>query len=378
MNFKNSIIAWFLLTLYSLPGLAGVKVTNLDLKLQESQGIIIASVLGNSLDLPDVRVNQNVIEIEMLNSDGFNLINKNVNGAKLSAYNLNNKAVIKAVLPYHVSQDTVQINYRNNSLEISFPRNKKTIVSNTQLSKVLHTPSLIASTQTDLSNIVEKNVVLKEELDEKYLNKLIKEDQKKTNTKESLVRIDEVSTKMSSNLNGSNQTKPQDSKEFSFSGYVFKFSIFLLFVLGLFYGIVQVMKKGFLSRGKLSFLNDSKLIEVLNTSYIAPKKSLLLVKVHKQIFLISNTDNGLNFMTEISDTSGLIKETEKLVAGDNFDEKMGLAEDQDNLNIKLKENILESTPESSQINTLKQDVVKFSDELKKKAKKLRPIENRVN
>ncbi len=166
-------------------------------------------------------------------------------------------------------------------------------------------------------------------------------------------------------------------EEFSFASYAVKFTVFLALVLGLFYGIVQLLKKGVFNRGKLGFLNNSQMIQVLSTTYIGPKRSLMVVKAHKQIFLVSSSENGVQFLSEMTDTSGLIKEGEKLVTGTNFDLNLGSAEDTTNeTSFKLKENINESTPVPEKgIQSLSaKDIVKFSDELKKKAKKLKPIE----
>ena len=149
-------------------------------------------------------------------------------------------------------------------------------------------------------------------------------------------------------------------------------------VLGLFYGMVRLLKKGVFSRGKLGFLNNSQMIQVLSTTYVAPKKSLMVVKAHNQIFLVSNSENGLQFLSEMTDTTGLIKEGEKFVTGSNFDLKLGTAETMTtDSSFKIKENINESAPEpeAKGIAALTgKDIIKFSDELKKKAKKLKPIE----
>jgi flagellar biogenesis protein FliO len=215
-------------------------------------------------------------------------------------------------------------------------------------------------------------------LNEGYLNNLIEENQKKPHNVPSM-KEDTVSHRMSSPQKVKTEvTKKADEKEFSFASYVFKFVFFLGVVLGLFYGIVQLMKKGVLTKGKLSFLNNSKLIEVLNTTYVSPKRSLLLVKVHNQVFLVSNSENGLNYMTELADTTSLIKETEKTITGSNFDDSYVNFESSSDLQVKMKEDIYSSTEEVKPVETIKKDVVKFSEQLKKKAKSLKPIENRVN
>jgi flagellar biogenesis protein FliO len=120
------------------------------------------------------------------------------------------------------------------------------------------------------------------------------------------------------------------------------------------------------------------MIQVLSTTYVAPKRSLMIVKAHKQIFLVANSETGLQFLSEMTDTNGLIKEGEKVVTGSNFDMNLGDAEISTSESaFKLKENINESAimPEEKGIAALTaKDIVKFSDELKKKAKKLKPIE----
>jgi flagellar biogenesis protein FliO len=150
-------------------------------------------------------------------------------------------------------------------------------------------------------------------------------------------------------------------------------------VLGLFYGIVALLKKGVFNRGKLGFMGNGQLIEVLSTTYVSPKKCLMIVRAHKQLFLVANSENGIQFLSEMKDTTGLIKEGEKLVVGSNFDTNLSSLEQNDEAPaFKLKENIEESTPveEETRLSRIAKatDVVKFSDELKKKAKKLKPIE----
>ena len=103
-----------------------------------------------------------------------------------------------------------------------------------------------------------------------------------------------------------------------------------------------------------------------------------LIEVKVPLLTIKNNQ----FLSEITDTSGIIKETEKFITGNNFDTKFdeSAADDYIDAKIKLKENIMESTPIKENTNALSKvseatkDIVKFSDELKKKARKLKPLE----
>src|SRR5690606_25564288 len=98
---------------------------------------------------------------------------------------------------------------------------------------------------------------------------------------------------------------------------------------------------------------------------------------HNQVFLVSNTDSGIHPISEINDVAGLFKEGEKKIAGNNFDDSLGLANDNtaSESKIKLKENIMESNRQSSLTDYLEvKDKVKFSDQIKKKVKNLKPLQ----
>lgn len=358
------ILTGFFLTLFSIQIFAGVKVTGIDLKLSSDKGTVITTFSGGFTELPDLKILDNIIELQIEDADQFELINKKTHGVNLFASKVNSKANIRAILPYRVSSDEIQTKFLKNQIEITFPRNKPS----QKVEKVL----------TEIQPEVSLKKVDTSHLNESYLNNLMEEKSIQEN-KKILPTTDKVSTKMSSSTEV-NPPVPNKKKEeeFSFVSYVFKFGFFLTLVLGIFYGLVQIMKKGVLSKGKLSFLTNSKLVEVLNTTYISPKRSLVLVKVHNQVFLVSNAENGLNFMTEIRDTTSLIKETEKTITGSNFDESYIKFEQNEDQRVNLKEDIYTSTQEVTTAEILKKDVVKFSEELKKKAKKLKPIENRVN
>ncbi len=394
---KMFAISLLALSLTSV-ALAGVKVTSVDLTTSGTNGFVNIVLDGRSNDLPDIKVYGKVIEITLANSDGFNAIFKNVRGAQLSANSLNGKAVIKAVLPYDVSADSVEVGFRNSNIEVIFPRGKATAnktayegpgVSPKEIVKPVPAPAL-KTPNTKIENTVSKDL-----LNEDYLNKLMKEENApKANFAAAaattpVMKADEVNVKQAAiakietKIPTSNKNVPMataSTDKFSFAGYAVKFMVFLAVVLGLFYGLVQLLKKGVFNRGKLGFLNNTKMIEVLSTTYIAPKRSLMIVKAHKQIFLVANSETGFTFLSEMTDTSGLMKEGEKHVTGTNFDLNLGTADltEESEMMIKLKENIMESTPfkEESGLSKLAvaKDIVKFSDELKKKAKKLKPIE----
>lgn len=380
----NRMFALFLLNLtVSGAALAGVKVTSLDLSTKGNSGLVNIVLNGRTNDLPDIKVSGRIIEVTLVNADAFMAINKNVKGAHLSANSQNGKAIVKLIMPYEIAENAVEVGFKNSNIEVIFPRGKvvpekkliltELSVPSKEIKKVLQTESK----------------VLKEGLDEDYLNKLMTDETSAKAAVAAEAKADEISLKQAATTQVATPVPVKavavpkaatSSDNFSFAGYAAKFTFFLALILGLFYGLVQLLKKGVFTKGKLSFLNNTKMIEVLSTTYIAPKRSLMIVKAHKQIFLVANSESGFTFLSEMTDTSGLMKEGEKQVLGTNFDTNLSSEEDKEEMEmlVKLKENILESTPHKevsglSKIAVAK-DIVKFSDELKKKAKKLKPIE----
>lgn len=369
-----------LATTVAFSATAGVKVTSLDLKTEGENGSVGIALQGRSSELPDLKVYGNTIEISLSGAEPFAAIAKEVRGSRLTANVLNGKAVVKAVLPYPVDKDGVSVSWKNSNLEVLFPRGKAPVAAVTKPAPVAKATPAPAATPAKVAAPAptpapKPSTVKKDSLNEDYLNKLMGENEQtkgKTAAKDEFAK-DEVSSKLAAPV--ATQVKKE---EFSFAGYAAKFTGFLAVVLGLFYGIVQLLKKGVFNRGKLGFLNNHQMIEVLSTTYVSPKKSLMIVKAHKQLFLVANSENGIQFLAEMKDTSGIIKEGEKAVTGENFD--LNLADLVNNAEapaFKLKEDMTQSTPvpEEGLVKIAKaRDIVKFSDELKKKAKKLRPIE----
>ena len=383
--------------LLSLSAFASVKVTSLDLTTNGATGAVKVVLDGRSQELPDLRVFGNTIEITIGQATAFEAISKNVRGAVLSANALNGKAVVRATLPYSVSSDSVNLSWKANGIEVSFPRGgagavhapvpagaalptAAATVAIEKTTPVIAKPAAPAVKEAPKAAIKAPSKVSKEALNEDYLNKLMKENNAPAKKTEEAAdhHKDEIKIQQAAPTTNALPSKVTDN--FSFAGYAAKFTVFLALVLGLFYGIVQILKKGVFKKGKLGFLNNEKMIEVLSTTYIAPKKSLMIVRAHKQLFLVSSSETGLQFLSEMKDTTGIIKEGEKIITGTNFDTNLNFmvnATGDDEPAVKLKENIEISTPieEPKSITQLStKDIVKFSDELKKKAKKLRPIE----
>ncbi len=170
-------------------------------------------------------------------------------------------------------------------------------------------------------------------------------------------------------------------------GYIGKFVSLMGVMLLVLLGVLKAFKKGLANKnGKLGILTSSDALTFLKTTYIAPKKSLMMVKAHNQVFLIASSENGVHFLSEIKDVTGVIKEGEKDIAGANFDQGLETAEQRAELGVAqqiLKEDITQSKPANleggltgglKEIAAQVRESVKISDQIKNKVQKLRPLQ----
>lgn len=368
----------YLLCMFLILGISNVyssvEISEINFTKNNTQGILSIPFKGQLKDYPELNISGKSIQVLIPNSKIKNTIEKAVSfsstliDTQLRAYQTTkNDSKIKAMLAFNIEKikDKVALTIRDNSIELTFPR------QSVKLSKAPELNSIIKK---------EKVIVKKESLDEDYLNSLIKvekpvEKAVSANTNQKKVEIkDNVSSKMAASIPAGSRTP---GKSISLIEYGGKFVAFLGLMLLMFFGLITLMKKGFIKKGKLGFFNNTDQIVVLNQTYIAPKKSLMLIKAHNQVFLVSNTDSGIHHISEIKDAAGLLKDGEKSLTGHNFDTNLEV-EERVNISgnqVKIKEDISVSNQASS-LSAYKDiaDKVKFSDQLKKKVKGLKPLQ----
>lgn len=351
-------------------------------KISADKANVKIQMNGEMQETPELTIKDNIVQIVVPSSFVWPKIEKKVTVSNnfdttLMAYQFNKELVrVRAILPYSLKgkEDQVSLTLNDDSVVLSLPTIMAKAKSNAVVSK---------TTLNTNSNKVEK-------FDESYLEKLIKDKEVKkiakaanneaTKVENKAISKDVVSTKMSSTIPFAKETKETKSEPFSLMSYISKIVAFLALIILGFYAVMNLMRKGVLKKGKLGFLNDTKLVEVLNTTYIAPKRSVMMIKAHNQVFLVGSTEQGLQALGEINDVTGLIKQGEKEIAGDNFDTNLGLAEHSQK-DFKLKEvqapvseeeqgeglaNFLQNNPVGDQ--------VKLSDQIKSKVKGLKSFQ----
>jgi flagellar biogenesis protein FliO len=194
---------------------------------------------------------------------------------------------------------------------------------------------------------------LKQEIstyDESYLNKLLKEKK----AQENIVVEKEISDDVFFGNSAQKKQKRVDplaapdanqSDKKDMSGYILKFFGFLLMLLAFIYACVFFLKKGYVKKNKLGFLNSSELIKVLATHHVDPKKSLMIVSAGKQVFLLSSHENGISKLSELDDPMSYFKEGEVNLFGSNFDDSIEKSKEE-RPEFKVKEDIEKSSPVS--------------------------------
>lgn len=329
-------------------GIQGVEFVN----SQGAEAKLSIKHKGTLNDNPKIEITDKKMSITISNSELVGKVNKKINGFSISGAMTGEETVALNInLPYSLKgkESDVTMVLKEGSFEVNFPRlevaKKTTVITPSNISR---SPSVIAEAAID--SLTKNNEA--EKLDENYLSNLVKDQEKLANEKhpenkapkevqkEGHADTDRVTLTQSSTQKNSatseDKAKSEGKSNFSISTYVGKFVAFLsLMILG-FYGVLTLFKKGVIKKGKLGFLHSTKLVEVLSTTHIAPKRSLMMVKAHKQVFLISSSETGVQFISEIQDVAGLIKTGEEEITGSNFDTNLYTANKSEK-QFKLKE-----------------------------------------
>lgn len=229
--------------------------------------------------------------------------------------------------------------------------------------------------------------VIPAQTDEKFLAKIDAEVNKelKEIDKGTLNKIDPLSTRKTTVDPLKNHKEKENG--FSLGSYIGKFISLLGVMLIVLLAVMKFFKKGMVKTSKgLGILKSNDALSVLKTTYLAPKKSLMMVKAHNQVFLIGCSEGGIHFLSEIKDVVGVIKEGERDLEGTNFDSEIDGQEERKEGVVQqvLKEDITQSKVELSSTEKISQGLkdiahqmkesIKISDQIKSKAKNLRPLQ----
>lgn len=342
---------------------AGVKVTDLDWQAQGNRGRFVVTLSEPATITPEWDVKGGRFAMTLPSADIEKNTVKKVAGVRLAAANTSRGVLATLTFPQG------QINAENIALTL---RDGKIEITTTIPSESKATPFAVKS---PVKMDAPKSTVKKEALGEDFLKK-IEAEVTASETKAAPVAAVVAKDVMAPTNDEvrSAQAAPARKDNFSFAGYAGKFIAFLGVVLLFFYGVTQLMKKGVLSKGKLGFLNNTQLVSVLSTTYVAPKRAILMVKAHNQVFLVSSSESGMSFIAEVKDVPGLVKEGERIITGTNFDDNAETVRDAaPTTEMRVKEDIYQSTA-AEEKGSVQKDIVRFSDELKKKVKNLKSLQ----
>ncbi len=378
MRFSLIFLSLFFF-LVSLSTWAKGKITALDYKTSGNVGVVNVKVEGDWDGTPALTIKDNIVQVSLNDAFVWPKIEKKVAAeTTLTAYQFDKENVrVRAILDGTLSETEakkVSVVMGSDGFELRYP------VRNTQAAATTK-----AATATKAKNAAD--------YDESYLEKLI-QDTKTTEPASGEVKaapkkvvaanfFDETPVEAAVKTDTVTNTQAAPEKEDGFKldvvGYIGKFVAFLGLILAFFYGAVVTLRKGVFKKGKLNFLNSPKTVEVLNTTYIAPKRSMMVIRVGKQVFLVGSSENGLHMMGEIDAPAELMKDEEESVRGTNFDLNLkseGNTEREFNLKEDISKPAKVSTEEGlgSFLANSPKDKVRLSDQIKTKVKSLKSLQ----
>jgi flagellar biogenesis protein FliO len=356
--------------------------------LETKPGAVVIKMSADINSNPNLTIKEKSIEVLIPNAHVNAKIEKKINQITMTAIQIDRDTVkVTATMPVTLQgkEEQVNIMLRENAIQINVP--KFAFKETAKPTKISRSPGMVEPAIVATEKATDK---IDDKLDESYLNKLESEQAKreeKPNTKTIVEakKNTQVDTDRVSLAQAGVAKMPAETPKSSFSiaTYVGKFVAFLsLMILG-FYGVLTLFKKGVIKKGRLGFLNSTKLVEVLSTTHVAPKRSLMMIKAHKQVFLISNSETGMQLISEIQDVTGLIKNGEQEITGTNFDTNMVEASRSEK-EFKLKEEVeyasldemLNDAPAAAKsiAKAPIKDEVRFSDQIKSKIKNLKQLQ----
>lgn len=344
---------------------SGVKVTALDWSAAQNQGRFVVTLSSPLAETPDWDVKGGRFAMTIPGATVEKNTVRKLDNVRIAA--ANTERGVLATLTFlngPVNADNIALTLKDGKIEIS--------------TKV---PAAVAPAAVRAPAITAKPKVDKKELGEDFLKSIEAELERPAAAAATTATVAAPATTVApapaatafKDEIKAKQSAPKRDGGFSFVSYAGKFTAFLGCVLLFFWGVIQLMKKGVLSKGKLGFLNNTQLVSVLSTTYVAPKRAILLVKAHNQAFLVSSSESGMSFIAEVRDVPGLVKESEKALVGANFDDNVDVASAQPIEQLREKADIYQSVAEPEKTSVQK-DIVRFSDELKKKVKNLKSLQ----
>lgn len=338
-------------------------------KLKDSKGILSINLKEDIFQLPKKTVKRNFYQYEFTDMITWPKIDKIINiheklKVTVNIYQYTPQITrLRIVFPFSVrpNDQLLNLKLRDKKVEVEFNINE-----------------ILAKTNIKIGDV--------NRYDEKYLNELLSGSKKKKEVVKKKTGVSDidadlfsenkvVDTKKAINNKGKKNPLQEsflvDNKkaESNFTMQIVKFVGLFILIMAIFFAIVSFIKKGIFGKRYSGMLKDKKNINVINRTFIEPKRSLMTIKVGEQVFLLSSTEKGVSLISELNDPVNLLKNVDEKLSGKNFD---GNIQEQINNkdienNIVLKEKIMSN---ESKINVKSSSI---TNKFKKKFEQLRTI-----
>ncbi len=200
--------------------------------------------------------------------------------------------------------------------------------------------------------------VLKEDSSRRRLLINFKMDFKKNNSKNVNNYLDNIIKSEDTKI------KKVDSS-FSYEQYIYKYVLAIIVVCGIFFIIVNIFKKKVFTRKKFIERSKNDTITILNKCYLSPKKSIALVKVNEKMIIIGESENNINYLTDVESPEKILKKIEKDLTGSNFESTIKKTKHD---SVVEKEDIYVSSEK------MEDDKINYANILKERIRKLKKLQ----
>ena len=370
----KSILMFILCCFISSQTHAGkVSINKIEFKNKDNFARVKVHFDGILANSPEVTIRDKIIQVSISDAIIWPQVKRNIslvedNDAMLMGYQFDKEKVrVRIITPFELEKkEDINIALNNNFFEVYFPIGSYLGSSKSDYAKkVVKSNREVEYDKTYLNYLLEQEG---ENLDQKFkdidsLSSDVKKVKNPDNILEDIIQITQSSSKKSDD-------EIIEKKSFDVMTYIGKYIAFLGLILLFIYGLVFIFRKNILKKRGLGIFGNTDLVSVLSTTHIGPKRSLLLVKVHKKVILLGNSESGVSYLSELDEISNIFKEGEEKITGSNFDTTIDDIDDR-----KIEKRVkIKDDPLGFENNKIDNQESSLSEQIKKRIKDLRPLQ----
>jgi flagellar biogenesis protein FliO len=358
------LFALFLLEVWTINSGYSLEISKVSVSDSAKGKLIRLAIKGNTNFIPDYEIKNKKLNLKFPKMVNGNI--KELN--RFFDIRKNNASTVFISKGNVTDVSAIEFNFSNNAIEFLLPISPIVTVEKKQVVTVNEQKPIVKFEKENLdeeylSYLVGENKA-KESFDQDKNGKR-QENKGKNQLESKVLNADKVKERLGVATVDNKVTKSvfagKDTGSFSY--LLLKFSGILGIVILLFLVCIKFFKVVVQKKGKMNFFKNPNIIQVIEQNHIGPKKSIMLLKVHDQLILVSNTDSGVHFISEVSDPEQALNIAIKNADNQNFDHKV-----ENNI---VSEQNLESKIKLKDLNNLEKSSNTTAQKLKDRVSKIR-------